>query len=223
MPRVIAPQKLYVTPISPYILEKLDSSGKNIGYIDLRVLSNQQVLEAVEQVQQTNSLIIDIRGFTKGAGYKLARYLAKKKVASYMSIVPFFVPSSLADGTEPSMNVSNQYCTPIFTDGHYGGKIAVLVDNTTVSHGELSCFILLATRPDIVVVGTNTTFALGTATNLILPGNVEVGFVGLGYLPPDGRKNQTITPHITVTETIADIILGKDPILERAITFLQTE
>jgi len=223
--RNAVPQKLQKTStIPPYAtLDKIDKSGKQIGYIDLRNLHNQHVPDAMENVKNTGSVIFDLRGYTKGAGYRIARYLTKKRVTSCMSITPFFMPSLLVDGTEPTMNVSNQSCTPGDPAPYYSGRVVCLIDNNTISHGELTCLFLQSCRPDLVVIGTPTTATLGSVTNVILPGNVEVGFVGLGYLPPDGSKSRGIIPDVAVQETIAGLILEKDEILDQAISYLQME
>jgi len=223
--RNMSPQKLHISATTPpfYIHEKKDKTGKPIGYIDLRHLSPHQVPEAMEHVKDTNSLILDLRGFTKGAGYRVARYFTKKRIVTSMSVTPFFLPSLLVEGTEPSMNLSNQYCPPSDLSTYYCGRLVALIDSSTVSNGELTCLFLQSCRPDIVLVGTPTTGALGSTTNVILPGNVEVGFVGLGYIPPDGSKFSGITPSVIVQETIKALIDEKDEIFERAIQYLASE
>jgi len=175
----------------------------------------------MDHIKETNSLILDLRGFTKGAGYRIARYFTKKRIATSMSVTPLFLPSLLVDGTEPSMNLSNQYCLPGDPSSYYCGRLVALIDSNTVSNGELTCLFLQSCRPDIVLVGTPTTGALGSTTNVILPGNVEVGFVGLGYVPPDGSKFPGIVPQVIVQETIKGLIDENDEVLERAITYLQ--
>jgi len=68
IPRVAHTHNLHLLPSrKPYtLLEHFDKTGEKIGYMDLRTLPQQDVPEAVQHVAQTNSLILDLRGYTMG-------------------------------------------------------------------------------------------------------------------------------------------------------------
>eukprot|EP01124_Arcella_intermedia_P005651 TRINITY_DN13343_c0_g1_i1.p1 TRINITY_DN13343_c0_g1~~TRINITY_DN13343_c0_g1_i1.p1 ORF type:complete len:990 (-),score=244.15 TRINITY_DN13343_c0_g1_i1:37-2976(-) len=204
------------------VLEEKDQADQLIGYIDLRTLSNHNVTAAMEYVKNTQSLILDLRGCTKCAGYRIARYLTSKKVIACHSITPFFMPSLLLEGTESSITqVSSQSCLPDPTH-RYSGRIVGLIDNSTVSHAELTTMFLQACEAPLTLIGTPTNGTLGAFTNVVLPGNIEVGFLGLGYTPPNGGNMRRFEPDIVVEETVLGIAEERDEVLERAIKFLQT-
>jgi len=208
--------------IQPYtILDKNDTTGNPIGYIDLRYLTMSQVSTAFEAVKETKSLILDLRGYTKGTGYRVAQHLTQKRITSCTSINHFVVATCLGDNLEPNLNQSYQTITP---DGslYYSGRIVGLIDNSSIGPAEITCLFLKSCRPDIQFVGVPTVGALGDITNIILPGNVEVGFVGLAYVPQDGSKPSQISPDILVQETLTGLWEEKDEILERAIILLQS-
>eukprot|EP01125_Pyxidicula_operculata_P000378 TRINITY_DN10418_c0_g1_i1.p1 TRINITY_DN10418_c0_g1~~TRINITY_DN10418_c0_g1_i1.p1 ORF type:complete len:1006 (-),score=212.92 TRINITY_DN10418_c0_g1_i1:167-2824(-) len=225
LPRILFPQSVKLpTKEQPYsILSEQDSTGNAIGYIDMRNLAHVQVLNAIEHVKNTKSLILDLRGYTKGAIYKMGRFLSKNRVTYGQSHTCLFMPSLLVDGIEPPFTVANQTLTfGDSSDQYYDGKIVGLIDASTMSHGEQACLFLKSCRPDLVLVGSSTGGAIGHPTNIVLPGNIEVGFSGLGYSTVDGKYIQIdgITPDVHVNETIEGIIRDEDEILKAAVQFL---
>jgi len=224
--RVALPQSLRGMPPTKdqtyELLSKLDKTGKQIGYLDLRTLAPSQTELALNHIKSTNNLIIDLRGYTKGTMNRLARYFIKKRVVVSQSQVPFFMPSLLVDGIEPSVNVSYQAITPGDSLEYYNGSITALIDSSTISLGEHSALVLKVCRPDTIFVGCPTAGALGNVTNIILPGNVEVGFTAIGYTTVDGKNVQNgIEPDIYVRETVDGTIKGIDEILIAAIEHIQ--
>jgi len=78
--------------------------------------------------------------------------------------------------------------------------------------------------PNVVGIGSQTAGADGNIMLIDLPGGYRTAITGLGVYYPDGRETQRIgiVPDIEVKPTIAGIKQGKDEVLERAITYLQT-
>jgi len=190
--------------------------------MDLRTLPQQDVPEAVQHIVQTNSLILDLRGYTMGGMSRLATYLAPKRVIIARSQTPLFVPCLLVEGIEPTLNVATQTYNP---DGkkYYGGKIVALIDSSTKNQSEIACHSLRACRPDTIFVGAPTAGSVGHVTNVILPANIEVFFTGIGFSFPDGKvvQQQGIIPDVPVIESVSDIMREEDQILNEAISYLQ--
>jgi len=64
----------------------------------------------------------------------------------------------------------------------------------------------------------------GDMTRLVLPGALELTFTGQGVRRPDGRQLQRIglQPHIASIPTLEGLRAGRDEVLERAVSFIET-
>ncbi len=65
----------------------------------------------------------------------------------------------------------------------YGGKVAVLVDETSISQSEYTA-MAFRTAPRAVVVGSTTTGADGNRSQIPLPGDLYAWISGIGVFYP---------------------------------------
>jgi len=106
----------------------------------------------------------------------------------------------------------------------YKGKIILLVDERTQSAAEWAC-MTLKTSANTTVIGKQTAGADGDVTGIVLLGGYSIFFSGLGIYYPDGRETQRIGIHvdIPVDYTIEDIIHKNDPVLKRAMEYINAQ
>ena len=103
----------------------------------------------------------------------------------------------------------------------YKGKVILLVNEYTQSHGEYTA-MGLQTGDNVTIIGCQTAGADGNVSEFELVGGFYSLFTGLGWFYPDGRETQRvgIIPDIEVNQTILGIREGRDEILEKAIEFI---
>ncbi|BAU52078.1 S41 family peptidase [Mucilaginibacter gotjawali] len=184
----------------------------NIGYINLRYLKPDKVDEAMVKFMNTKALIFDIRNYPYDVQNKLAEYIGYATKPPVKITVPdlafpgVFVPVSRLKAIAPNNNV-------------YKGKIILLVNEETQSHGEFLA-MSLQNAPNVVTVGSQTAGADGDVVKIVFPGGYASYMSGLGVYYPDGRETQRvgIAVDIVVKPTAKGIIEGRDEVLEKAIS-----
>jgi C-terminal processing protease CtpA/Prc len=193
---------------------------EEVGYIDLQRLTVPQVDEAFDAVKGAPGLIFDMRGYPKGTAWAIAPRLTDKEV-----VTARFEAVQLS-GFEWWMGMRgtrtfDQRTTPS-PQWRYRGKVVVLIDGTAISQAEHTCLFLEAST-DVTFVGSPTNGANGDITNVVLPGDVVVGFSGQAVRPADGRQLQRfgIQPHVWVALTRAGLRAGRDEVLEAGIRVLR--
>ena len=183
----------------------------SIGYIDVgRFLKRDQV-PMQRDFKSLNNLIIDLRTYEVPSGDNLADYLVlKNRVFAQM-----IEPNTKAIGSfiERKKGHENKNAKNSFT-----GNIYVLVNEKTRGQGEFLA-LLLKGSDRVKLIGTSTAGTFGLITKLQLPGKVEVFFTGIGVNTADRLNIQKvgIEPDIEVIRKQADILLGRDTLLEETI------
>ncbi len=196
------------------------------GYIDLVRLETHEVDACLVAVKNTPALIIDIRGYPRGAMFTLAPRLTSKKVSGASFSRPEVIPhgeSPTGLGMDPSP--THRFIQTISPSAgiKYEKPIAVLIDERAFSQSEHSCLFVGATS-NVTFVGTPTTGANGDVTVISLPGQLLARFTGHDIRHPDGRQLQRlgILPDIKVGPTIAGIRAGRDEVLSAAVAHLKS-
>lgn len=186
----------------------------NIGYVNLGNLQQKQVDLVLNSLKNTKAIIFDLRNYPNGTFRKIADFLNEKPKAFVRFTIPNINNPGSYSYSEPT------YCgkeNPNF----YKGKIVVLCNEQTQSHGEFT-LMALKTAPNVTVVGSQTSGADGNASLIILPGGMKTYFTGIGVYFPDGKETQRIgiVPDVIVKPTIEGIRAGKDEVLEKALAIL---
>lgn len=183
----------------------------NIGYVDIGNLENDDVEKMYKELQNTKTIIFDIRKYPKVSVNLIATLMFPDKY----NTVNFARP----DLTYPSKFIIDNYITSGKTNNKlsYKGKIIVLVNEVTQSSGEFTAMVFQK-FPKSIIIGSQTAGADGNINKFRLL-NAETWFTGLGTFYPDGKETQRIgiIPNIIVNPTIKGLQENKDEVLEKAI------
>jgi C-terminal processing protease CtpA/Prc len=196
------------TPESRQVCEWLT---KEVGYVNMGKLEIKQVNSVMTALQDSKTIIFDLRNSPKGTMYQVSRFLNPKPVAFAKFTKPDFSYPGMYDSTY-------HFYTGRANKAHYKGKVLLLVDEETQSQAEFTTMIL-QTSPNATIVGSQTAGADGDICWLPLPGGYRTAFSGLGVYYPDGRETQRIgiVPDVGVLPTVQGIGEGRDEVLEKAL------
>lgn len=233
VPRIVQShiQSVRKDPPTFSVLEDIDVKGNHISYVDLTRLFFHEVDTALDAIitDNTTSLIVDLRGYTRGTIYRLAPRLSSKKTIIASTEMPLLMPSLLSDDQTHQSAFLRTYQSSFQTHSDDSLstsqplKIVALVNEETISHGEYSVAYLKALQSDTILVGKPTSGSVGNITNILLPGGIVVGFTGMAIAHFDGSPIQRcgIRPDILVEERVDRIQDFRDTILEEAISYLK--
>lgn len=193
-----------------------------VGYVDLDRLGLADVDDMFEKLKDTRAIVFDMRGYPNGTAWAIAPRLNVKGAKQG----PIFEPPQLMGGgtwEEPGRGRWVQELPPGDGKPMYRGRVVMLIDSRTQSQAEHTGLFFEAAC-DLVYVGSPSAGSNGDVTNMVLPGGLQLSFTGQGVRRPDGRQLQRvgITPHIAVAPTLAGLRAGRDEVLERAMTYLET-
>jgi C-terminal processing protease CtpA/Prc len=101
---------------------------------------------------------------------------------------------------------------------HYAGKLAILVDEVTLSSAEYTA-MAFRVAPRAVVIGSTTAAADGNVSQIPLPGGLRTMVSGIGVFTPEKLPTQRvgIVPDVEVKPTIAGVRAGRDEVLQEAL------
>ena len=192
--------------------------NSNIGYINMGDINPAQVDSALAIVKNTEGIVMDVRNYPRGTMYFFAMF--------FNPTARPFVIFTAVDRTYPGQVT---WTPPLMAGRAYGnedyyrGRVAILMDERTISHAEFSV-MALRTSPQNKVIGSQTAGADGNVTAFMLPGGIRTFFTGLGVYYPDGKATQRIgiVPDIEIRPTLSGVRAGKDEVLERALEYIRT-
>ena len=187
----------------------------DVAYIKLSSIKAADLPAYFEKAKSTKGLIVDIRNYpSEFVPFAMGAYLATKPTP--------FVTFTFADLANPGAFHFGD--GPLVQPGpvHYGGRVVILVDETTQSSAEYTAMALRA-MPMSVVVGSTTAGADGNTSPIPLPGKLRTMISGLGVFYPDRRPTQRIgiVPDVVATPTIQGIAAGRDEVLETAVRIIE--
>lgn len=185
--------------------------SKDVAYLKLSSVKDDDAKSYVEQAAGTKGLIIDIRNYPSSfMVFALGSLLVDHET-------PFarFTEADLANPGAFHWGVTEalQPETP-----HYPGKVVILVDETSMSQAEYTAMAFRVV-PGAMVVGSTTSGADGNVSPFALPGGLHAMISGLGVFYPDKSPTQQIgiVPNVKAIPTIAGIRAGRDEVLEEAL------
>lgn len=186
-----------------------------IELYNFSAISSGVFRDALREFVQTNSnkLILDLRG--NPGGYLQA---AVEMASWFLKSGEVVVTEDYADRDSAIVHKSLGY--DIFTDKL---DMVILVDRGSASASEILAGALRHYKI-ATLVGTNT-FGKGSVQELVpITQDTSLKITIARWLDPAGVQipNDGIAPDILVEVTEEDVEAGRDPILERAITFLRT-
>lgn len=189
----------------------------DVGYLWHGLLKPENVAACIEQAKGTRCLLIDIRAYPNDfPAFELGAHLVTKPTPHSCFTYP--------DSTNPGAFVWREPKQLTPAAPHYEGKVAILVDETTLSSAEYSALVLRAS-PQVIVVGSTTAGADGDASFIPLPGGLKATMSGIGVFYPDHSPTQRvgIVPDLVVHPTIAGIREERDEVAEAAVRHLTGE
>lgn len=190
----------------------------NIGYIDLVQLETHEVDAALKAVEGTRALIIDIRGYPKGAAFVLGPLLDVKHPRG---VAQFFEP--LVTASPDAVGQTRFFLQTLPPQAaRYTQPTVALIDDQAESQSEHSGLIFEA-YAGTTFIGSPTAGANGDVATAMLPGEVRFRFSGHDVRHADGRQLQRIglVPDVLVRPTIAGLRAGKDEVLDAALAYLK--
>ncbi|MEG1026119.1 MAG: S41 family peptidase [Flavobacterium sp.] len=189
----------------------------NIGYVNFDAVAVENIPDLIAELKNTNAIIFDDRKRPHDVMFALSDWLnpQEKEFARYLD----------PDISFPGRFVWNpdiRKCGKNNLD-YYKGKVIVLVDENTVSHGEFTA-MALQTAPNVTVIGSQTGGADGTNYKFGIIKGFSSSFTCYGVFYPNKKEAQRIgiVPNIEVKSTILGIQQGRDEILDRAIIFAKS-
>jgi C-terminal processing protease CtpA/Prc len=185
-----------------------------VAYLKLSSIKQADVERYVRDIAAADALVIDIRNYPSDfVVFALGNLLVDKRTP-FVTFTNADLGNPGAFGFGPTMNVEP-------AQPHFAGRVAVLVDETSISNSEYTTMALRAS-PRAMVVGSQTAGADGNVSPIALPGNVRTGFTGIGVYYPDRTPTQQVGVKIDVPcrPTIAGIRAGRDEVLDCALKAL---
>ncbi len=186
------------------------------AYLKLSSVKVADVPRYIQRAASASRLIIDLRNYpSEFVVFALGSLLVDQPTPfATFTFSDFSNPGAFRWGNTQSLAPAQP---------HFAGKVAILVDNVTISSAEYHAMALRAS-PRAILVGAQTAGADGNVSNIPLPGGLRTVMTGLGVFYPDRRPTQRRGLDIDVpcAPTIAGLRAGRDEILECAERALAT-
>ena len=191
--------------------ETFQMLSPDVAYLKLSSIKSAEVAGYIEKARAANALIVDIRNYPSDyVVFSLGRLLVDSKTA--------FVTFTQADLSNPGAFhwAEGPLLEP--QEPHFAGRVAILVDESSISQSEYTAMALRAS-PRAIVVGMQTAGADGDVTPISLPGNLRTGMSGLGVFYPNHQPTQRVGVKLDVEcpNTIAGLLEGRDETLDCAL------
>jgi carboxyl-terminal processing protease len=197
-----------------------DRSG--VGYIRIASFAGREEIAgqfdlALEELKDVPALVVDVRGNQGGYGnapMRIAGRFVERATPASISYVKS--GPKIKDFAEHRFELQPQGPWP------FRKRVALLVDIDTGSAGDLFvCWMRAA--PNVVTIGSTTHGNLsGTGAYVQLPCGLSVR-ISNGYIADrDGRPIEVNgnVPDIPLEPTIADVLAGRDAVLNKAVEVL---
>jgi C-terminal processing protease CtpA/Prc len=216
--QTIEAQRAPFTPMHYAASARNDRAGEtfqllspDVAYLKLSSIKSAEVAGYIEKARAAKALIVDLRNYpSEYVVYSLGRLLVDSKTA--------FVSFTQADLSNPGAFHWAEGSLLEPQEPHFAGRVAILVDESSISQAEYTAMALRAS-PRAIVVGMQTAGADGDVTPIPLPGNLRTGMSGLGVFYPDRQPTQRVGVKLDVEcpNTIAGLREGRDETLDCAL------
>ncbi len=199
-------------------VEEYKLASKNIAYINMNTMEDDSIADFITRNQSAKGVIIDMRhhlGHRFQVNEALIRWLLPKEVV--------YLWSSVNDKSNPGNYIrNNKIITGTNNPKHFTGKVAILVNQATMSVGEVRS-MAYRNAANSKVIGTITAGAVGPVSHFNLPMGIDFSYSANGMYYPDWEPFQRkgVKIDIPVKETLEDIRDGKDIWMEEAIRYIE--
>ena len=192
--------------------ETFQKLSAEVAYLKLSSVKTSQAAAYIEAAAGTKGMIIDIRNYpSEFVVFALGSHFVDKTTEFARFTTGDLVnPGAFHWGGPP---LSLAPAAP-----RYAGKIAILVDESSLSQAEYTT-MAFRSAPNAVVVGSTTAGADGNVSPIPLPGGLRSAISGIGVFYPDKKPTQRIgiIANIEARPTIQGIRSGRDEVLEAAL------
>ncbi len=190
---------------------------KNIGYVTLMSIKNDDIPKIKEEFKNTRGIIIDIRNYP-------STFVPFKLGSFFVSSSTPFVKFTNGNVNNPGEFTFTKELEIPKAEEYYKGKLIVLVNELSQSQAEYTAMAFRA-GDNTTIVGSTTAGADGNVSTIMLPGGLRTMISGIGVFYPDGRETQKIgiVPDVEVKPTIDGIKKGTDELIEKAIEIILSE
>jgi C-terminal processing protease CtpA/Prc len=183
----------------------------DVAYLTLASVKASDTSEYVRRAAGAKLLVVDIRNYpSEFVVFALGRHLVPRKTE--------FARFTVADGANPGSFVWGATVSLDPAEPRFEGRVAILVDETSMSQAEYTT-MAFRVAPGAVVVGSTTAGADGNVSRIPLPGGRHGMISGIGVFYPDRRPTQRIgiVPDVVARPTRKGIRAGMDEVLEAAL------
>jgi C-terminal processing protease CtpA/Prc len=185
--------------------------SKDVAYLKLSTVKSEETTQYIQKAAGTKALIIDIRNYPSAfVVFALGQKLVEKKTD--------FARFTTGDVSNPGAFYWSEPLSLAPEQPLYTGKVAILVDEVSVSQSEYTT-MAFRSSPRAIVVGSTTAGADGNTSPFALPGGLRTMISAIGVFYPNKKPTQRIgiVPDVKVEPTIAGIRAGRDEVLEEAL------
>ena len=182
-----------------------------VSYLKLSSISTADVARHIESARGSRGLVIDVRNYP-------AESVAFELAASLIDQPTPFARFTWPDFDNPGAFLWAEPVKLVPRAPRFEGKVAILVDEVSISAAEFTAMALRAS-PRAIIVGSTTAGTDGDVRRIPLPAGLQTMISGVGVFYPDRKPTQRvgIALDIVVEPTIAGIRDGRDEVLERAV------
>ena len=192
--------------------ETLQKLSPDVAYLKLSSVKSSEAAAYIEAASGTKGLIIDIRNYPSDfVVFALGSHFVDRPTE--------FARFTAGDPANPgAFHWRGNAISLAPAAPYYAGKIAMLVDESSLSQAEYTT-MAFRSAPNAVVVGSTTAGADGNVSPIPLPGGLRSAISGIGVFYPDKKPTQRIgmLVNIEARPTIQGIRSGRDEVLEAAL------
>jgi C-terminal processing protease CtpA/Prc len=195
--------------------EKFKLLDHNIGYVDMGIITVKNLPDMIAALKDAKAIIFDVRSYPKGTYLEISKFISSEEKNFVVCMVPDLnYPGRFKWNSPRKSGFDNK--------DNYKGKVIVLVNEKTHSNAEWTAMSFQAVG-NTTVIGSQTSGADGNISVFNFKG-FRTLFSGIGVFYPDKRETQRIgiVPDIEVKPTIKGIQEGRDEVLDRALSFIET-
>lgn len=197
--------------------EKWKFLDKDVAYTNLGEITEEDVSAIMNKAIYSKAIIFDLRNNALGTNYLISEYLNPEPIEFVK-----FIDTDLNNPGRYIWRKGIEKCGKKNLD-YYKGKVIILVNENTQSHGEYSA-MSLQTAPKAIVIGSQTSGADGGVVRFEIIRGFTTQFTSYGIFYPNKKETQRkgISIDIELDSTILGIQEGRDEILERALLYART-